>query len=158
MAEPGKEVKALDARLASAIPFVRRGSFLADVGTDHAYLPIDLYKRGQIRGAVASDINRGPLERAVAHIRASGAGEGICTVLTDGLQGIEAYHPDDITIFGMGVALRAIADNGDLLALEVAQVAVFFIVHLCHDKTLLIKFCNIVKDILIQPGRKECKA
>ena len=42
------------------------------------------------------------MERAVAHIRASGAGEGICTVLTDGLQGIEAYHPDDITIFGMG--------------------------------------------------------
>lgn len=102
MGESERGMKKLDARLASALPFVRQNSFLADVGTDHAYLPIELYLRGRIRGAVASDINQGPLERALANIRAAGAEAGIHTVQTDGLQGLDRYHPDDITIFGMG--------------------------------------------------------
>ena len=40
------------------------GSVLADIGTDHAYIPIWLAENGRIRGAVAMDVNRGPLERA----------------------------------------------------------------------------------------------
>ena len=88
-------------RLMSAVGFVR-GGFLADVGTDHAYLPVYLYKLGKIRGAVAADINEGPLARARANIAAYGAGEGIDTVLSDGLAKLEGYRPDDIVIFGMG--------------------------------------------------------
>ena len=40
------------------------GSIVADIGTDHAYVPIFLMETGQIAGAVAMDVNRGPLERA----------------------------------------------------------------------------------------------
>lgn len=98
-------------RLMSAVGFVR-GGFLADVGTDHAHLPVYLYQKGKIRGAVASDVNEGPLMRARANIAAYGVVDGIATVLSDGLAGLEDYQPDDIVIFGMGGELiaRILAD------------------------------------------------
>ena len=94
-------VPELSNRLMSAVGFVR-GGFLADVGTDHAHLPVYLYKLGEICGAVAADINEGPLARARANIEAYGATDGVQTVLSDGLKKLEGYHPEDIVIFGMG--------------------------------------------------------
>ena len=95
------KIPELSKRLMSAVGFVR-GGILADVGTDHAYLPVYLYKLGKIRGAVAADINEGPLDRAKVNIAAYDAADGIQTVLSDGLQKLEGYCPDDIVIFGMG--------------------------------------------------------
>lgn len=92
----------LDNRLMSAVRFIRDGAFLADVGTDHAYLPIYLCENDKICGAVASDINEGPIERAREHIAAHSLLSKIKTVRTDGLRGIEAFEPTDIAIFGMG--------------------------------------------------------
>lgn len=88
-------------RLMSAVGFIRGGIF-ADVGTDHGYLPIYLYKRGLIKKAVASDINPMPLESARRNILQQGVQEGIVTVLSDGLEKIQDFRPDDIAIFGMG--------------------------------------------------------
>ena len=101
------KLPSLQKRLRAAIPFVRKGSFLADIGTDHAYLPVYLYGIGHIRGAIASDINDKPLMSAKAHIAAYGAEQGVATLLCDGLAGIEAYAPEDITVFGMGGELIA---------------------------------------------------
>lgn len=92
----------LSKRLGAAAGFVRRGSFIADVGTDHAYLPIALCEAGLIRGAVASDVNEGPKLRAEAHVRASGLKNKISVCLADGLDGLEGYAPDDIFMLGMG--------------------------------------------------------
>ena len=89
-------------RLLAAASFVREGVFVADVGTDHAYLPIYLYKTGKIAGGVASDINKGPVERAMENILSYGADKKISVVLTDGLRKIEEYSPDDVMILGMG--------------------------------------------------------
>lgn len=100
------KLPSLQKRLSAAIPFVRKGTFLADVGTDHAYLPVYLYGVGHIRGAIASDINEKPLRSAQKHIAAYGA-DGVSTLLCDGLAGIEAYSPEDITVFGMGGELIA---------------------------------------------------
>ena len=75
---------------------------MADIGTDHAYLPIHLLREGIISGAVACDINAGPIESARMHIAAAGFSDRIDTLLTDGLYGVEPYAPDDILIFGMG--------------------------------------------------------
>jgi tRNA (adenine22-N1)-methyltransferase len=96
----------LTKRLSAAASFVREGAFIADIGTDHAYIPIYLKKTGKIRGAVASDINEGPLARARANISRFGA-DGIDLNLSDGLRGIEKYSPDDILILGMGGELIA---------------------------------------------------
>jgi tRNA A22 N-methylase len=88
-----------------------RGGMLADVGTDHAYLPIFLCENGYLRArpvsAVASDINEGPVERATIHIRASHLSNRIVTVRTDGLCGLDKYAPEDIIVFGMGGELIA---------------------------------------------------
>ncbi len=104
----------LSPRLSTAVPYVRPGHLVADIGTDHAYLPIYLCESGILTPAfagdicaVAADINHGPVERARIHIAASGLSDRIVTVETDGLCGLEAYAPDDVIIFGMGGELIA---------------------------------------------------
>lgn len=100
----------LSPRLMTATKYVR-GGVLADVGTDHAYLPIFLCENGFLKAdnpsAVASDINAGPVERAALHIRTAHLSDRIVTVQTDGLNGLEKYSPADIIIFGMGGELIA---------------------------------------------------
>ena len=92
----------LGKRLSAAAELCREGSFIADVGTDHAYLPIALWQKGRIRGGVASDINQGPIDRARAHISEYGAAGAISAIRCDGLSELEPYAPEDIFILGMG--------------------------------------------------------
>ena len=91
-----------DARLLSAVPYITAGGRIVDVGTDHAYLPIYLVRQGLVSGALACDINQGPIHSARANIAAAGLDGSIGTLLTDGLHGVESYSPDDVLIFGMG--------------------------------------------------------
>jgi tRNA A22 N-methylase len=97
----------LDGRLASVGEFVRQGARFADVGTDHAYLPISLLQKGRISFAVCSDINRGPLASAVENARECGVDSKCEFLLADGLSGIEAFCVTDIAICGMGGELIA---------------------------------------------------
>lgn len=97
----------LSRRLLCAAAFIREGAFLADVGTDHAYLPIALCLEGKLRGAVASDINEGPVERAKENIKKYGLDGKITVRLSDGLRGIEEFSPDHVAILGMGGELIA---------------------------------------------------
>ncbi len=97
----------LSKRLYAAASFVREGAFVADIGTDHAYLPIYLVSRGRARGAVASDINRGPYLCAKKNIEENSLSDRIATLCVGGLEGIDAYAPDDILICGMGGELIA---------------------------------------------------
>ena len=53
----------LSPRLAAIAALVPQGARLADVGTDHAYLPVRLLLDGGIASAVATDVNEGPLQR-----------------------------------------------------------------------------------------------
>ncbi len=104
----------LSPRLSTAVPYVRPASLVADIGTDHAYLPIALCESGILTPArkgdicaVAADINHGPVERARIHIAAAGLSDRIATEETDGLHGLDRYDPSDIIIFGMGGELIA---------------------------------------------------
>ena len=97
----------LSKRLRCAASFVREGSMIADVGTDHAYLPIALMAEGRIRGGVVSDIHKGPIDRAAAHIRQWGMEARLTPLLCDGLSEIEPFAPEDILILGMGGELIA---------------------------------------------------
>lgn len=92
----------LTKRLEAAADFVRQGAVIADVGTDHAYLPIFLCLSGKAKGGVASDIHKGPLRRAESNLRSYGLSETVDTVLCDGLDGLERWQPTDILILGMG--------------------------------------------------------
>lgn len=95
------EIK-LSRRLSAAADFVRQGAVVADVGTDHAYLPIALCQSGRARSAVASDINEGPILRAREHIAEYGLQDKIATVRCDGLAEVFDYEPTDILVLGMG--------------------------------------------------------
>ncbi len=93
---------ALDERLMAAADFVRENSRLADIGSDHAYLPIYLCQTGRVSAALASDINEGPISSARENIKESGLCDKIKAVCADGLAKSFDFSPDDITILGMG--------------------------------------------------------
>ncbi len=97
----------LSKRLSTAASYVRSGAFVADIGTDHAYLPIYLMLTGKAVGALASDINKGPILKAQEHIKKYGLSEKIYTQIANGLDNVEKYCPTDIIICGMGGELIA---------------------------------------------------
>lgn len=92
----------LSKRLSTAASFVRSGAFVADIGTDHAYLPIFLVQNKVVTKAIASDINLGPIQKANENIEKFNMQENIKTVIADGLDGIKGFSPTDILICGMG--------------------------------------------------------
>ena len=99
-------------RLCTAASYVRDGAVVADIGTDHAYLPIYLALNGRIKRAYASDINIGPIMRANENIEKYGLKDIITTEVVGGLDNIENVTPDDIVICGMGGELIVkILDN-----------------------------------------------
>ena len=91
----------LPPRLAAIAALVPDGARLADVGTDHALLPIRLLLDGKIQSAVATDIRPGPLSRAKENAYAAGVQDLSC-VLCDGLTGISPDSVDTVVIAGMG--------------------------------------------------------
>lgn len=103
----------LDNRLELCASLVRPGARLADIGTDHAYLPVWLLKQGKISFAIASDINAGPLESGRANAQKYNA-QGIDFRLGAGLSTITADDRiTDVVIAGMGgeIIAQIIADS-----------------------------------------------
>ena len=92
----------LNVRLKAAADMVPRGARLADIGSDHAYLPIALCLEDKIECALASDINEGPVAAAVSNISKNGLSDRIRAIRADGLDMARDFDPDCITILGMG--------------------------------------------------------
>ena len=97
----------LDNRLALCASFVREGTALADVGTDHAYLPVTLALQGRISSAAACDLRAGPLKNAENNIRQYGVEDKIITILSDGLDNVPPELALDVVMAGMGGELIA---------------------------------------------------
>ena len=95
-------------RLELVASFVPQGAILLDVGSDHAYLPIELVERGQIEGAIAGEVVEGPYQSAVKNVEAHGLKEKIQVRLANGLAAFEeGDQVSVITIAGMGGRLIA---------------------------------------------------
>lgn len=97
----------LDNRLRMCADFVRQNSRLADIGTDHAYLPLWLCLNGVCPSAIAADINPEPLSRGKEAIDSLNAGNMVTARLSDGLKNIDENEADDFVIAGMGGELIA---------------------------------------------------
>lgn len=104
----------LSKRLETVGCFVPEAARLADIGSDHAYLPVALMLKGKIDFAIAGEVVKGPFESAKRQVMKNGLSERIEVRLANGLDAIEK---DDqisaITIAGMGGSLiRDILESG----------------------------------------------
>lgn len=75
---------------------------VADIGTDHAYIPIELVKKNRVKKAIAADINEGPLKIAQKNIKSEGLSDKIETRLGSGISVLKKGEADQIIIAGMG--------------------------------------------------------
>jgi tRNA (adenine22-N1)-methyltransferase len=92
----------LSIRLQAVADLVSEGMVVADIGTDHGYIPIYLVENGKSPKAFAMDVNKGPLLRARDHIQEHGLLDKIETRQSDGAKNLTCGECDAIVIAGMG--------------------------------------------------------
>lgn len=92
----------LGPRLAAVARHVMIGQPMADIGTDHAYLPAALVASGHCPRAIAADVRPGPLAQAAATLEDAGEPLAVELRLGDGLQVLRAGEVATITLCGMG--------------------------------------------------------
>ena len=104
----------LSKRLEQVGKFVPQNARLADIGSDHAYLPVALMLQHQITYAIAGEVVKGPYQSAKRQVQKNGLSHQIDVRLADGLEAITlADTIEAITIAGMGGTLiRSILENG----------------------------------------------
>ena len=92
----------LDSRLMAIADLVRYDKVFADIGTDHAYLPVYLVEKGIINRGIAADLRVGPLENAREAVESYGYSDKIELRLSDGLDNFKENEVEEITVAGMG--------------------------------------------------------
>ena len=92
----------LSKRLTAVAGLVTEGASVADIGTDHGYIPIHLIEQNLSPKVIAMDINKGPLERARIHIAGYGMSDRIETRLSDGLAAVKPKEVEEMIVAGMG--------------------------------------------------------
>ena len=92
----------LDNRLMAIANLVRKDNVFADIGTDHAYLPVYLVEKGIIKKGIAADLRVGPLENARDAVVSYGYSEQIELRLSDGLDNFKENEVQEIAVAGMG--------------------------------------------------------
>ncbi len=92
----------LGERLAVLAEFVPQGARVADIGTDHGYLPIELIQKNIAISVVAGDIHKGPYQAAKDNVESLGLEEKISVRFGDGLSVLSPGEVDTVVIAGMG--------------------------------------------------------
>ena len=92
----------LSERLERVVSFVRPCASAADIGTDHALVPVELVRRGIVKKALAMDVRPGPLSRAKEQISRAGLSDQIEPRLSDGLAALKPQEAETVIIAGMG--------------------------------------------------------
>jgi len=109
----GLEISERLKRVASLVHY----ETMADIGTDHGYVPIYLFKQGKVKKAIACDINKGPLEKAKENIKSYLAKDVIETRLGGGLSPLALEEVASVVIAGMGgmLVLSILEENRELV-------------------------------------------
>ena len=95
----------LSKRLKAVASLVKKGSSVADVGTDHGYIPVYLIENDIVSSAIAMDINEKPLASCQALVKSKGLENKIQTRLSNGLENLKRGECDTVIIAGMGAEL-----------------------------------------------------
>lgn len=103
----------LSHRLQTVAKYIQQDAFLADIGSDHAYLPVYCVQKARIQKAIAGEVAKGPFESAKNTVEQFGLSEQIDVRMADGLDAVTGDEVDHITICGMGGKLiRDILERG----------------------------------------------
>jgi len=160
----------LTPRLAALAELVPAGSVVADIGTDHAYLPVYLVQEGICRRVVASDINPGPLNQARETVAALNCLHKIDLRLGNGLQTLRAEDGvDTVVIAGLGGrSIAALLEEGreelrqvKRLVLQPVQDAAALRLYLAAhgfallQETLVLEGRRLYEIILAGPGPEK---
>ncbi len=106
-------------RLDKIASYVKDGVGVADVGTDHGYIPVMLCRRGYTGNIIGTDINEGPLNKARRSLLEAGFEDKVTLVLCDGLEGVEPDSVNTIIVAGMGGdTITGILDRAEWCARE----------------------------------------
>lgn len=146
---------ALSKRLGRLAQMVSEGNRLADIGTDHGYLPIELVKEKRIPSAIAMDVRKGPLSRAKEHIAEAGLQEYIQLRLSDGLEKLSPGEADTVVMAGMGGRLMTkILDRWEDLSsvkewIFSPQSEIDFFRHYIAERGLVI----VEEDLIYEDGK-----
>ena len=145
----------LSKRLNAAANMVRQGAVLADIGCDHGYVPVALVLDGRIKGAIASDINEGPLSSCISLVKENNLEDKIQCILSNGLENINLDEVDDILIAGMGGELIAdILGNANSEKLNEKHIIINPMTHPeIARKFLFENGFEIQNEIVIKDGR-----
>ena len=92
----------LSKRMKAVAAMVTNGNVLADVGTDHGYVPISLIRQKRIPSAIAMDVKEGPLAIARRNVESAGVQHKVSCRLSDGVMKLEPGEVDTLLIAGMG--------------------------------------------------------
>lgn len=92
----------LDSRLMAIANLVRKDKVFADIGTDHAYLPVHLVEKGIINRAIAADLRVGPLDNAKETVVSYNLTDKIELRLSDGLDNFSKNEVQEVAVAGMG--------------------------------------------------------
>lgn len=114
----------LSKRLQAVASFVTQNAIVADIGSDHAYLPTYLVQKGTVKKAIAGEVVEGPFESALKNVKRHGLTNSITVRLASGLAAIEESDGvDTVTIAGMGGTLIAsILEEGEARLANVQRI------------------------------------
>ena len=116
-------------RLLKIADLVTKGKKIADIGTDHGYIPVYLLNKGHVDFAILADVNKGPLENARSEVRHNNLTDKVDLRLGSGIEVLNENEVDEVIIAGMGGILiselleakKSVAHNLDKLILQPMQ-------------------------------------
>ena len=116
-------------RLLKIASLVDEGKKIADIGTDHGYIPVFLLNNKKIDFAILADVNKGPLENARKEVRHNKLDNKVDLRLGSGIEVLNDNEVDEIIIAGMGGILigelleakKSVAQNAEKLILQLMQ-------------------------------------
>ncbi len=146
----------LSKRLQAVADLVSEGQVVADVGTDHGYIPIYLLESGKCEKAIAMDINKGPLLRAKEHIAEHNLQEKVEARLSDGVKALSVGECDCVVIAGMGGALAVkIMEDGQAVFKHLKEFVLQPQSELARVRQYLREneYCVVEEDMVLEDGK-----
>lgn len=146
----------LTERLMTIAEMVKKCDVIADIGTDHGYIPIYCITNNMAKSAIACDINQGPLDIAKENISKYGLDDRITLRLSDGVSKLKKAEADVIVIAGMGgLLINHILEEGkDIIDSSVRLILQPMLAQKEVRKYLYENGYDIINERLAREGQK----